>query len=64
MRYKLLRRSSLEQIDNVMFPASVRNPSGTWTVMAQSNSYDVILSLFISLGPRDQFKITEAEVPT
>ena len=64
MRYKLLRRSSLEQIDNVMFLASVRNPSGTWTVMAQSNSYDVILSLFRSLGPRDQFKITEAEVPT
>lgn len=64
MRYKLLRHSSLEKIDNVMFPASVRNPSSAWTVMAQSNSYNVILSLFRSLGPREQFKITEAEVPT
>lgn len=62
MKYKLLRRSSLEQIDNVAFPACVRSTTSAWTVMAQSNSYNVILSLFRSLGPRDQFKIAEAEV--
>ena len=62
MKYKLLRRSSLEQIDNVAFPTTVRNTTSAWTVMAQSNSYNVILSLFRSLGPRDQFEITEAEV--
>ncbi len=62
MRYKLLRRSDLEQIDSVRFSKLVRSTVSAWTVMAESNNYGVLLSLFKSLGPRDQFKITEQEV--
>ena len=63
MKYKLLRRSSLEEISAVHFPQRVRNTASAWTVMLESNNYNALMSLIVKLGTRDHnFKITDREV--
>ena len=69
MRYRLLRRCTLERIDTVVFPpylreAQITNRSGAWTVLATSNSYDTLFHIMKRLYPQDDFKIIDMEVPT
>ena len=59
MKYKLMRRSYIDQIDDVQFTPSVRNLRGTWTVMAESNDYSTLYRVMIHLFPRDDFKIVD-----
>lgn len=64
MRYRLLRRCTLESIDTVVFPPYLRrNVDGSgWVMLAASNNYDVLHHIVRRLYPREDFKIIDTEV--
>ena len=63
MRYRLLRKCSLERIGGVVFPLHLRkgNDARGWEMLAASNNYDVLYSLKGNLSPYGFFKIVNEE---
>lgn len=64
MRFRLLRRCTLESIDTIVFPPHLRKitDGSEWVMLAASNSYDVLHHIVTRLYPREDFKIIDTEV--
>ena len=61
MKFKLQRRQEVSQIDNTAFPLKLREGKGGWVIMAESNSFDTLFSIYKGLCPQDQFRIIKVE---
>lgn len=68
MRFRLLRRKSVDRVGDVVFPLRLRvnqpawtDGSETWLEIGASNSFEALQRVLAGLSPRDCFRILDTE---